>query len=150
MLRLPGPADADTTAPQAQLTWPHDESTIGDVRAGESVPDTFLGYRYSDATVRSAAANREHLASVDTPTRDQLKAMIVETADRHGVDPTLVLALSYQESGWNHHAVSPANASDAMQVIPSWAEWASSLIGRELNLLDPRTTSPPGSWSCGP
>lgn len=138
VLRLPGPADAGTTAPQAQLTWPHDESTIGDVRAGESVPDTFLGYRYGDATARSAAANREHLAAVDTPSRDQLKAMIVETADRHGVDPTLMLALSYQESGWNHRAVSPANAIGAMQVIPSSGEWASSLIGRELNLLDPQ------------
>ena len=64
--------------------------------------------------------------------------MIGETATRHGVDPKLMVALSYQESGWNHRAVSPANAIGAMQVIPSSGEWASSLIGRELNLLDPQ------------
>ena len=38
----------------------------------------------------------------------------------------------------NHRAVSPAYAIGAMQVIPSSGEWASALIGRELNLLDPQ------------
>ncbi|MGL5864615.1 MAG: transglycosylase SLT domain-containing protein [Dermatophilaceae bacterium] len=39
------------------------------------------------------------------------------SARRHGVDPRLVLAISYQEPGWNHRAVSPANAIGVMQVI---------------------------------
>src|SRR5690606_21403584 len=55
----------------------------------------------------------------------------------YGVDPDLMLALSYQESGWNMRAVSPANAIGVMQVIPMSGDWASSLVGRELNLLDP-------------
>ena len=63
--------------------------------------------------------------------------LIVATSKRYGVDPTLMLALSYQESGWNMRAVSPANAIGAMQVIPASGEWASALIGRDLNLLDP-------------
>ena len=54
-----------------------------------------------------------------------------------GVDPALALAHAYQESGFNQAAVSPANAIGAMQVIPSSGEWASQLVGRELNLLDP-------------
>ncbi|WP_298885375.1 LysM peptidoglycan-binding domain-containing protein [uncultured Serinicoccus sp.] len=138
-LRLGGSSEAarvGTTPPKA-LDRPYDESTIGDHRAGEKVPDTFLHYRYSDGIARSAAANRDYLAEVDVPSRSAVRDLIVRTSDRHGVDPTLMLAMSYQESGWNHRAVSPANAIGAMQVIPSSGQWASGLVGRELNLLDP-------------
>src|SRR5690606_29560130 len=142
-LRLPGAASStrSSSAPSrstAPLSRPYDESTIGDLHEGEDVDDTFLHYRYGSGTARSAKANREYLASVDVPSRDRMREMIGETATRHGVDPKLMVALSYQESGWNHRAVSPANAIGAMQVIPSSGEWASSLIGRELNLLDPQ------------
>lgn len=142
-LRLPGSGPAASrsetraSAP-TELSRPYDESNIGDLHADEDVDDTFLHYRYSSGTARSAAANREYLASVDVPSRDAMKKMIADTARRHGVDPTLMMALAYQESGWNHRAVSPANAIGAMQVIPTSGEWASAMIGEELNLLDPQ------------
>ncbi|WP_151524095.1 LysM peptidoglycan-binding domain-containing protein [Serinicoccus kebangsaanensis] len=145
-LRLSGSAPAaDRPAPKADrsasrsttLDRPYDEHTIGDHRAGEKVPDTFLHYRYSDGIARSAAANRDYLTSIEVPDREAMRDLIVRTSKRHGVDPTLMLALSYQESGWNQRAVSPANAIGAMQVIPSSGEWASGLVGRELNLLQP-------------
>ena len=63
-------------------------------------------------------------------------AMIRRTALRHGVDPTLALAIGWQESGWNQRAVSVANAIGTMQVIPSSGDWASQLAGRRLDLLD--------------
>jgi soluble lytic murein transglycosylase-like protein len=59
------------------------------------------------------------------------------TARRYGVDPALALAVAYQESGFNQRAVSPANAIGTMQVIPSSGVWASHLVGRRLDLLDP-------------
>lgn len=133
-LRLPG--GATSSAPK-KVTRPYDPSTIGDYKKGEKVQDTFMHYRYSDGVARSAAANREYLASVDVPSRDAMKRLIVAASTRHGVDSRLMLALSYQESGWNMRAVSPANAIGVMQVIPTSGEWASSLAGRELNLLDP-------------
>ncbi|WP_191090945.1 LysM peptidoglycan-binding domain-containing protein [Serinicoccus hydrothermalis] len=135
-LRLDG--SAPTTGGTTTMDRPYDERTIGDHRAGEKVPDTFLHYRYSDGVARSAAGNRDYLAQVDVPSQEAVRDLIVRTSERHGVDPTLMLALSYQESGWNHRAVSPANAIGAMQVIPSSGEWASGLVGRELNLLDPQ------------
>ncbi|GGK69457.1 lytic transglycosylase domain-containing protein [Ornithinimicrobium pekingense] len=130
-LRLPGGA---TPEPRDRA---YDPSTVGDYKAGEKVEDTFLHYRYSDGVARSAAANRDYLAAVDVPSREAMKQLIVETSKRHGVDHTLMLALSYQESGWNMRAVSPANAIGAMQVIPTSGDWASALVGRQLNLLDP-------------
>ena len=72
------------------------------------------------------------------PTRSQTKALIAATARRHGVDPRLALAVSMQESGWNQRQVSVANAVGIMQVIPSGGEWASSLTGRQLDLLEPQ------------
>jgi soluble lytic murein transglycosylase-like protein len=62
--------------------------------------------------------------------------MIVSTARRHGVDPSLALAVAWQESGWNQRQVSVANAIGTMQVIPSSGEWASQMVGRRLNLLN--------------
>jgi LysM repeat protein len=98
--------------------------------------NTFAGRTYSAKIVSAAAANRAYLARQNTPSRTQTKALIVATARRHGVDPKLALAISWQESGWNQRRVSVANAIGAMQVIPSSGAWASELAGRNLNLLN--------------
>ena len=66
-----------------------------------------------------------------------MQAMVVQVAREMGVDPALAQAHAYQESGFNHASVSPANAIGTMQVIPSAGEWASQLVGRHLNLMDP-------------
>ena len=97
--------------------------------------NTFEGRTYPNAVVRAAARNRAHLARVSVPSRAQTRQMIINTARRHGVDPRLALAVSWQESGWNQRQVSVANAIGAMQVIPSSGEWASQMVGRRLNLL---------------
>jgi len=103
-----------------------------------ALPNSFAGRTYPDKIVRNAARNRDILATRSVPTRTQTKALITATARRHGVDPRLALAISMQESGWNQKQVSVANAVGIMQVIPSGGEWASSLIGRDLDLLDPQ------------
>ncbi len=100
--------------------------------------NTFAGYTYSNATVAAAKKNRAALARAHVPSRTEAAAMIRRTAMRHGVDPRLALAISWQESGWNQRAVSVANAIGTMQVIPSSGDWASELAGRRLNLLDPQ------------
>ena len=105
-------------------------------RPAPTSENTFAGYTYSDATVRAARKNREALAKVQVPSRTEVAAMIRRTALRHGVHPTLALAVGWQESGWNQRAVSVANAIGAMQVIPSSGDWASQLAGRRLDLLD--------------
>lgn len=122
----------------SSLSRPYDEHTVGNLLTDEDVQSTFLHYRYSSAIARAAAANRIYLSNTQVPGQDELKQMIIDTSNRHGVDPKLMVALSFQESGWNQRAVSPANAIGAMQVIPTSGQWASSLIGRELNLLDPQ------------
>ena len=97
--------------------------------------NTFAGRTYPDTIVSAASANRAHLARRGVPNRTQTRAMIVSTAQRHGVDPQLALAISFRESGWSQRQVSVANAIGAMQVIPSSGVWASDLVGRKLDLL---------------
>ena len=100
--------------------------------------NTFAGRTYADHIVARANRNRAILKNRKLPTRSQLRSLIVSTSKRYGVDPELALAVSWQESGWKQRVVSPANAVGAMQVIPSTGKFASSIVGRELDLLGPQ------------
>jgi LysM repeat protein len=102
------------------------------------VGNSFAGRTYPAAVVAAANANRATLLAIGVPTKDQMRALVASTATAMGVDPSLALAVAFQESGFDHSQVSPANAIGAMQVIPSSGQWASDLVGRPLNLLDPR------------
>ncbi|MDQ0679152.1 LysM repeat protein [Arthrobacter pascens] len=101
------------------------------------VPSSFLGFSYPAAVVSSANENKALLNASPVPSREQMQAIVADTARRMGVEPSLALAFAHQESGFDQRAVSPANAIGAMQVIPASGQWASDMVGRKLNLLDP-------------
>ncbi|NYD84964.1 LysM peptidoglycan-binding domain-containing protein [Cellulomonas oligotrophica] len=103
----------------------------------DKVGNTFAGRTYADDVVAAANANKSTLVGQSAPTRAQMQEKVRATASQMGVDPALALAVAYQESGFNHTAVSPANAIGTMQVIPTSGEWASQMVGRDLDLLDP-------------
>lgn len=71
-----------------------------------------------------------------SPSRATVRRVITRTAGRHGVDPQLALAVSWQESGWQMHRDSTAGAIGAMQVMPATGRWMSLLVGRRLRLRD--------------
>ncbi|MFG1812816.1 LysM peptidoglycan-binding domain-containing protein [Kribbella sp. NPDC049174] len=100
--------------------------------------NSFAGRTYPDHVVAKADRNRAILKNRKLPTRAQMRALIISTSKRYGVDPELALAISWQESGWKQRVVSPANAVGAMQVIPSTGRFASSIVGRDLDLLRPQ------------
>ncbi|WP_442860571.1 LysM peptidoglycan-binding domain-containing protein [Arthrobacter sp. zg-Y916] len=102
------------------------------------VPSTFLHYTYPQHVVANANLNKQALNGMNVPSRAQMQQLVAETAASMGVDPALAQAFALQESGFDQRAVSPANAIGTMQVIPSSGEWASDLVGRQLNLLDPQ------------
>lgn len=101
------------------------------------VQNNFPGYTYPDATVAAANKNKNSLVNSSIPSRAQMQQKVRQTAIEMGVNPKLALAHAYVESGFDMTAVSPANAIGVMQVIPSSGEWASQMVGRKLNLLDP-------------
>src|SRR6478609_11602848 len=63
-----------------------------------------------------------------------VRRTVATTAARHGVDPQLALAVSWQESGWQMDRRSDAGAIGAMQVLPSTAAWMSPYAGHRLHL----------------
>jgi LysM repeat protein len=99
--------------------------------------NSFAGRTYADQVVAAADKNRAALKNRKLPTHARIRALIISTANRYGVDPELALAISWQESGWSQRVVSPANAIGAMQVIPSTGRFSSSIVGRRLDLLEP-------------
>lgn len=65
--------------------------------------------------------------------RGKVRRVVVRTAQQHGVDPELALAVAWQESGWQQRRISSAGAIGAMQVLPGTAQWMSLYAGRPLN-----------------
>src|SRR5690625_1298799 len=118
-----------------KLTIPGSGSTS--YEGEQLVGNTFAGRTYPDSTVAAANANKAALLARDVPSKAQMQEMVRRTALDMGVDPSLALAVAYQESGFDQRAVSPANAIGTMQVIPSSGLWASDLVGRKLDLLKP-------------
>lgn len=132
------PAPAEKAAPAAAVAPASSETPK------PLVDDTFLGFTYPDAVVASANDNKRLLNAAPVPGREAMKQIVADTARRMGVDPALALAIAYQESGFSQRAVSPANAIGAMQLVPTSGQWASDLVGRKLNLLDPHDNATAG------
>ena len=130
---LPGPEDRALR--QFDGVANHDGER-GLASAAPLVPSTFLHYTYPEAVVSKANENKRLLLSTPQPSQAQMKDIVAETARKMGVDPRLALAMPTRSPA-SSRPLFPANAIGAMQVIPSSGEWASDLVGRKLNLLDP-------------
>lgn len=79
-------------------------------------------------------------------THAQARAILVAAAQQQRVDPALVLAVSYWESGWNQAMVSPAGAIGLMQVTPGTGSWAAQyLLHRRVDLHRPEDNAAVGA-----
>src|SRR6202171_4715217 len=58
------------------------------------------------------------------PTTAQARAILIQAARHHNLNPNFVLAVSYWESGWKQSALSRTGAVGLMQVEPYTAVWA--------------------------
>lgn len=108
------------------------------------IASSFAGRTYAPDITAAATANRDALLARAVPSRDQVRELVAAAARERGVDPGLAVAIAHQESGFNARSVSPANAVGAMQVIPSSGAWASGIVGRDLDLLDPEDNAVAG------
>jgi soluble lytic murein transglycosylase-like protein len=82
----------------------------------------------------AARQHKAHRWQHPDPSRATVRRIVIDTARRRGVDQNLALAVSWQESGWQMHHISSAQAIGAMQVLPSTGRWISGVLGRRLNL----------------
>ncbi len=73
------------------------------------------------------------------PDRTRIRTLIGQSAGRYGVDPALVRAIAWQESGWWQGARSSAGAIGVMQLMPETAAWVGpALVGRRIDATDAR------------
>lgn len=61
------------------------------------------------------------------------KEVIIATATRFEIEPSLIAAVINVESGFNQSALSSKGAVGLMQVLPSTAEWVCDKLGREFD-----------------
>jgi soluble lytic murein transglycosylase-like protein len=102
----------------------------------ESGPATRLPWILPDA-LAGAPEPAPHRAG-QRPSRPKILKILKEAAARYRVDPKLVLALSYWESGWDQSKVSVTGAVGLMQVEPATAADAGpALLGRSVDPEDP-------------
>jgi LysM repeat protein len=99
------------------------------------VPTTNAGHAIPTSVRRSVAQNRAILAARSHPSKAQVRRMVAATARRHGVSPSLAVAVAYQESGFQQRVVSGVNAIGVMQVLPSTGKVLGQQHGRRLDLL---------------
>src|SRR3990172_3335155 len=83
----------------------------------------------------AAPADGSEAQAVRHPPDDpELERMFEELAAAEDVDPSLVKAIAWLESGWQQHVVSPAGAVGFMQLTPVTVQWMEqSVFGHELN-----------------
>jgi soluble lytic murein transglycosylase-like protein len=69
------------------------------------------------------------------PAATSVGASLQRHASAHGVDPSLVKAVAWQESGWRQSARSSVGAIGVMQVMPGTADYVNSALGHgDLNV----------------
>jgi LysM repeat protein len=117
-LSIPGGSTA-AAQPAAPATQTHN--------AGVAIPDRVR---------TSVAQHRATLASRPQPSKAEVRSIVAATARKHGVDPSLALAVAYHESGFQQNVVSPVDAIGVMQVLPSTGRGLAGAAGRQLDLLD--------------
>jgi LysM repeat protein len=111
-----------------RLAIPHRVTT----RSGGGGPSST-----APSATTQATHDRIYLAHRAEPSQSQVASIIRATASRWGVDPSLALAIAWQESGWNMRAVSGVDAIGAMQVMRYTGSYLSAdVVHRNLNLFN--------------
>ena len=133
-LRRANAMSGSTVYAGRRLTLPGGSSSASTPSA--STPSTNAGRRIPEQVRRSVSENRRILAARNHPSKAAVRRMVAATARRHGVSPSLAVAVAYHESGFQQRVVSGVNAIGVMQVLPSTGRALSRQTGRSLDLLD--------------
>ena len=122
-----------------KLAIPSRVKVGGTAIAAKRSSDTHnAGLRIPDRVRASVARNRAYLGAHRQPTKAQARKLVAQTARKHGVDPSLALAVAYHESGFQQRVVSPVDAIGIMQVLPSTGRVLARQHGRPLDLRQAR------------
>jgi len=106
------------------------EMSVDGLRDANQIPDVHLILPGQRLKVRVPAAAPGE-APRHPPDDRELEAMIEEIASSYGLDPGLVKAIAWTESGWQQGLVSSAGAVGFMQLTPVTVMWMEQDVLRE-------------------
>jgi len=131
-LRLRGGAGAGAVATTAHTVSPGETLSSIAARYGTSTGAIARINRLKDpnliisgSTLRVPGATAAAPASVAV----DIESVLEQQAVAHGVEPALVKAVAWQESGWQQNVKSSAGAIGVMQVMPATARFVNSVLG---------------------
>jgi N-acetylmuramoyl-L-alanine amidase len=131
----------DTSVGLPGYTVSHSDTESYTVRAGDGLFRIARAYGVDPTTLARANgigvnAMLARGAVLHIPGRlARANALLTHTAQEVGVDPKLVRAVAWMESGWQQGVVSATGAVGMMQIEPYTGDWISRyLAGRQLNL----------------
>ena len=122
------------------------------IRAGETLSDIASRFGVSvSALARANGISNPNLvvagSSISVPgttmgaapapvSSTEVGYLLDQEAVANGVNPSLIKAMAYQESGWQQDVVSSAGAIGVMQVMPATARWVNKVLlgGAALNV----------------
>ena len=122
------------------------------IRAGETLSDIAAQFGVSvSALARANGISNPNLviagSSISVPgstmgatpapvSSTEVGYLLEQEAVANGVNPSLIKAMAYQESGWQQDVVSSAGAIGVMQVMPGTARWVNKVLlgGAALNV----------------
>lgn len=141
-LSIPGPAPSGPQLSGAYTVQPGETltsiaairgTTVGQILAANpSIVDPNRIYAGQSLNVPSGTGSTS--APVSTA---NVPSLLDKYANQYGLDPALVEALAWQESGWQQSVVSASGAVGVMQIMPVTADWlASDVVGRPLDVTN--------------
>ena len=145
LIKLPGGGDAQAAPAAAArteleyLVQPGDtlsaiavrfDMSVEELRDASQISDVHLIIPGQRLKVR-APAPAPGGAQRHPPDDPELEAMIEEIASAYGLDPGLVKAIAWTESGWQQGLVSSAGAVGFMQLAPVTVMWMEQEVFRE-------------------
>jgi len=149
VLVVPGGADGQAAVPAPGDTRMSSGGGSYVVQAGDTLSD--IADRFGVPLVALVGANGlsdPHLIvegdillipvpeiPIGPPEAPETEALLDEAAAAEGLDPGLVKALAYLESGWQQGAVSGTGAVGVMQIQPTTGYWLEAeIFGYDLNI----------------
>ena len=89
-------------------------SNINRISAGQRLCISTTASRHTATSASSGALGRS--------SSQQVPSLLRQAAARHGLPANLLLAIAWQESGWNQHVIAYDGGIGIMQIMPSTAQ----------------------------
>lgn len=137
MLRIPTspPPPALKPAPSAPLPVPAPQTVTYTVKRGDSL--TTIAVRYAVTPGALAAVNgitrpnriqAGKVLKIPVPAPATVETLLEKYAAQYKVEPALIKALAWQESGWQQQVISDMGAVGVMQIMPETGRFTGDII----------------------